>query len=294
MRYRPLSGQGAVVSAVSLRLRADTLTHAEAVACIHGAVEQGVNCFDIAGDDTALLDAVGEALRGVDRDLLVLAVRIGADRNFDARALQGRIVDALRRLRVGYINAVILDDPRGDDLSTQALSMLKAGRASGKVRMLGLAGTDDSTDLLMATGAFDLLMLPFNLVSGQRERRRLLEASKRDMAVIGYDPWPQVFRSKGATGQVRTGLLARVFQSRPVDPLAGVGTYAFLDQTPGWTSEEICLGYALTDVKLASVQVEVRDADHLARLAAIADRELPAASAAQVEMARFSEAGAAA
>ncbi|MBW3558750.1 MAG: aldo/keto reductase [Proteobacteria bacterium] len=294
MRYRPLSGQGAVVSAVSLRLRADTLTHAEAVAAIHGAVEQGVNFFDLAGDDVRLLEAVGEALGGVDRDLLVLAVRIGGDRNFDARVLQGRIVDALRRLRVGYVNAVILDQPSGEELSTQTLSMLKAARASGKVRMLGLAGTDESLDLLIATGAFDLLMLPFNLTSGQCERRRLMEASKRDMAVVGYDPWPQMFRAKPATSQAKPGLLARVFQSRPADPLSGVGTYAFLDQTPGWTSEEICLAYALTDVKLASVQVEVTDVDHLARLAAIADRELPPASAAQVEMARFAEAGAAA
>lgn len=293
MRYRPLSGQGAVVSAVSLRLRADTLTHAETVARIHGAVEQGVNFFDIAGDDTRLLDAVGEALGAVDRDLLVLAVRIVADRNFDARVLQARIVDALRRMRVGYVNAVILDDPGADDLSAQTLSMLRAARASGKVRMLGVAGADESMDSHIAMGAFDLLMLPFNLTSGWRERRRLMEATKRDMAVVGHDPWPEAFRSRTAAGQTRPGLLARVFQSKPADPLAGVGTYAFLDQTPGWTSEEICLAYALTDVKLASVQVEVSDVEHLARLAAIADRELPASSAAQVEMARFAETDAA-
>ena len=293
MRYRPLSGQGAVVSAVSLRLRAGALSRPEVVARIHGAVEQGVNFFYLPGDDPELLDAVGEALTSVDRDLLVLAVRIGSDRNFEARALQARIVDALRRLRVGYLNVIILDDPRADDLSAQGLAMLKAARASGKVRMLGVDGVDDAVDTFIGTGAFDLLMLPFNLTSGWRERRRLMEANRRDMAVIGYDPWPDAFRASAGPSAGKSGLLARMFQVRPADPLAGVGTYAFLEQTPGWSSEEICLAYSLTDVKLASVQVEVRDTDHLAQLAAVADRELPAATAAQVEMARFAEAGAA-
>lgn len=290
MRYRPLSGHGTVVSAVSLRLRAGAHGPAETIARIHAAVEQGVNFFDIPGDDPDLLDAVGDALTAVDRDLLVLAVRIGADRNFDARALQGRIVDSLRRLRVSYVNVVVLDEPAADELGTEALSMLKAARASGKVRMLGVAGMDASVDAYIGTDAFDLLLLPFNLTSGWRERRWLLEASKRDMAVVGFDPWPDVFRNKAASAQARPGLLARAFRPRPpVNPLAGVGTYAFLDETHGWTSEEICLAYALTDVKLASVQVEADGPEHLATLAAVADRELPAATAAQVEMARFAE-----
>jgi aryl-alcohol dehydrogenase-like predicted oxidoreductase len=172
--------------------------------------------------------------------------------------------------------------------------MLKAARASGKVRMLGVAGVDDALDACIGLGAFDVLFSPFNLTSGWRERRRLLDAGKRDMAIVGDDPWPEVFRGKSSASQAKPGLLARAFRPRPtIDPLAGVGTYAFLDHTPGWTSEQICLAYALTDVKLASVQVEADDLDHLAMLAAVADRELPAATAAQVEMARFAEAGAA-
>jgi aryl-alcohol dehydrogenase-like predicted oxidoreductase len=288
MRYRPLSGHGAVVSAVSLRLRADTLSPPEAEARVHQAVEQGINFFDIAGHDPELLNAVGRALTAIDRDLLVVAVRLGGDRVFEARALQTRIVDALRRLGVQYLNAVILDDPGPHDLSTQTVAMLKAARAADKVRMLGVAGEDDALDLHTTTGAFDMVLLPFNLTSGLRDRRRLADAAKRDLAVIGYDPWPAEFRSQAAAPQ-RSSLLGRLFQSKPVDPLAGVGTYAFLDQTAGWTSEEICLAYALTDVKLVSVQVEAADAAHLAKLAAIADRELPPATAAQVEMARFSE-----
>lgn len=291
MRYRPLDGAGTVVSAVSLRLRSDRLSPSEVAAWIHGAVEQGVNFFDIPGDDPELLLAVGDALATVERDLLAIAVRLGADRNFGAHPLQARIVDALRRLRVGYLNAIILDEPGVNDLDAQTLSMLKAARASGRVRTLGVAGEDEALDTHIAAGAFDMLVLPFNLTSGWRERRRLIEAQKRDMAIVGFDPWPDPFRNRAAPGQSRPSLLSRAFRPRPADPLAGVGTYAFLDETQGWTSEQICLAYALTDVKLASVQLEATSLEHLAMLAAVADRELPAATAAQVEMARFAEAG---
>lgn len=294
MRYRPLGGQGTVVSAVSLRLRAGELSPDEAIARIHGAVEQGVNFFDLPGDDPTVLSAVGDALTSVDRDLLVLAVRIGRGGDFEAQTLQREIVDALRRLRVNYLNVIIVDDPQPGAPGPQVVSMLKAARASGKVRMLGVAGSDEALDACIALDVFDLLLSPFNLTSGWRERRRLMEAGKRDMAIVGEDPWPEVFRPKAAAAQAPLSLLARAFRPRaPTDPLAGVGTYAFLDQTPSWTSEQICLAYALTDVKLASVQVEADDLEHLAMLAAVADRELPAATAAQVEMARFSEAGAA-
>jgi aryl-alcohol dehydrogenase-like predicted oxidoreductase len=291
VRYRPLGGAGTVVSAISLRLHAGELTPAEVIAWTHGAVEQGVNFFDVPGDDPQLLSAMGEALASVDRDLLALSVRIGSDRDFSAHALQARIVDALRRLRIGYLNAVVLDDPGAHDVDAQTVSMLKAARASGRVRMLGVAGADEALDAHIGLGLFDLLVLPYNLTSGWRERRRLIEAGKRDMAVVGYDPWPEVFRTRSAPGQVKPGLLARAFRPKPADPLVGVGTYAFLDHTHGWTSEQICLAYALTDVKLASVQVEAQSLEHLAMLAAVADRELPAATAAQVEMARFAEAG---
>lgn len=288
MRYRPLGGAGTVVSCISLRLRSGELTPGEAVARIHAAVEQGVNTFDIPADDSELLLAVGEALSAVDRDLLVLVVRIGGDRNFSAHGLQAQIVDSLRRMRVTRLDAVVLDDPAGDELSPEALEMLKAARASGRVRMLGVAGVDEAIDAYISNGAFDLLVLPFNLTTGWRERRRLLEAQKRDMAVVGYDPWPELFRTR-PSAPAKGGLLSRAFRPKPSDPLAGAGTYAFLETTLNWTSEQICLAYALTDLKIATIQIEPESGEHLAELAAVADREMPSGLSAQVEMARFAE-----
>jgi hypothetical protein len=66
-----------------------------------------------------------------------------------------------------------------------------------------------------------------------------------------------------------------------------MGTYAFLDATPGWTPEEICLAFALTEPALASMSLEAEDLDHLIAMAAVTEREMPASVAAQLEMARF-------
>ncbi|MBP7649752.1 MAG: hypothetical protein KA744_07890, partial [Phenylobacterium sp.] len=72
------------------------------------------------------------------------------------------------------------------------------------------------------------------------------------------------------------------------EPLAGAGTYAFLHQTHGWSAEEVCLAYALTEPAFATVQVEQFRAEAIERLALITDKDLPTGVAAQIEMARFS------
>ena len=104
------------------------------------------------------------------------------------------------------------------------------------------------------------------------------------MAVIGCEPHPGAAAAlaEAAGAAAKPGWFAKP------KPLAGVGSYAFLDLTPGWSAEQLCVGYALTEPALATVQTEVRDREHLTMLAEITERVLPAAVSAQIEMARFS------
>jgi aryl-alcohol dehydrogenase-like predicted oxidoreductase len=292
MRYRPFGGSGSVVSAVSLRIPTNSgLTAEGCVALVHAALEQGINYIEAPAGDPEVLYALGEAAAAVERELLVLSLRLGGGepgrRDFSAETLAKQITDALARTGLQQFDVAVLDDPATDELSPQALATMKAARASGRAKMIGVSGVDDAIDAYISVGAFDLLAIPFNLGSGWRERRRLNEASKRDMTVVGYDPWPEQFRRRATADAAPKGLLGRAFGQRHTDPLADAGTYAFLDKTPNWTSEEICLAYALTDVKIATVMLEPRSVEHLEQLAAVADRELPSGVSAQVEMARF-------
>jgi aryl-alcohol dehydrogenase-like predicted oxidoreductase len=154
----------------------------------------------------------------------------------------------------------------------------------GRVRSLGVAGECEALMPHVQAGAFDALITPFNIHSGWRERHMVRIAMERQMAVIGVEPCP-----------VDTGPVADAAKIKPRphwfarrNPLAGVGTYAFLSKTPGWSAEQMCLGYALTEPSLASVQVVVEDGEHLSSLAEVTERDLPAAASAQIEMARFS------
>jgi hypothetical protein len=107
---------------------------------------------------------------------------------------------------------------------------------------------------------------------------------ERQMGVIGRDPFPHALEAlmESAEQKAKPGW----FKKAP--PLAGVGTYAFLGRTHGWTAEQICLAYALTEPSLATVQMPLTDRKHLALLAGVTERDLSSAVSAQIEMARFS------
>ena len=166
-------------------------------------------------------------------------------------------------------------------LKQEAANEAKEARAAGKVRMLGVAGEDDAIDAYIASGAFDLLVTPFNLASGWKQRLRLKAAVERNMGVIGYDHHPRQLRDAAVAAPKPS-----FWGGRP-KALAGAGTYAFLDATPGWTSEALCLAYALTEPCLATVQIVADGQARVESLAQVAECDLPAGVGAQIEMARF-------
>ena len=261
MRYRPLGNTGMSVSAMSLVLSDSVrLREAEWVALIYAALESGINAFEITGSQPALIDGVGQALQAIDRRLVFLAWRLG------------------------YIDAAILDDPHSDEFSPPALDMLRRLKDMGSLHLLGVTGRDDAMDAYISSGAFDLVATPFSLMSGWKERLRVKAAIDRDMVVLGHDYYPDAVREPQQQEAAKAGNWART----AAKALSGVGTYAFLDRTPHWSGEEICLAYAMTEPSLCTVQVPADRIDRIELMAAVCERELPSGVPAQIEMARFS------
>jgi aryl-alcohol dehydrogenase-like predicted oxidoreductase len=130
---------------------------------------------------------------------------------------------------------------------------------------------------------FDALVMPFGLLSNWRDRHLVRTALERGMGVMAHDPCPPQVTSmaKEDTKQTRGGWFKRP------DPLAAAGSHAFLQSTPGWTAEQICLAYTLTEPAIATVQMPVRDVSHMESLAEVPDRNLPSQICAQIEMAHF-------
>jgi aryl-alcohol dehydrogenase-like predicted oxidoreductase len=251
------------------------------------AMENGVNCLEIAaGADVAAL-GVGEALRSVERRLIFLAWRLRGDPNghLTAQQIAQSVREGLAKTGAGYFDLLMMDEAAYETMAPGALDYLLELRRAGHCLQLGVVGDGAAADASIRTGAFDVLATPFSLMSDWQARRRIRDASAANMTLVAYDPFPAAALSRAPTAQpnLRKGLFAKA------DPLAGAGTYAFLEATSGWSSEEICIAYALTEPSFATLQLEAFRPDVIERLAAVPDRDLPTGVAAQIEMARFSE-----
>ncbi len=294
MRFRPLAHQSMALSAISLRLD-DQFQRSAAgwASLVLAALDCGINCFEISGRSPALVDGVGQALATVDRRLIYLIWRFGpgsmpaqyANSAYSPSGMEGLAKAVIARTGLDYLDLIQLDDPGGQDLSAQGLQTLKQMKAEGVVHALGVAGCGEEIDAYISTGAFDVLTTPFNMLSGSRERRRMKFAADRNMSVVGYAFYPEAMLAVTKASKPKRGLLS---WSGSKGPALAPQPYAFLHATSGWTAEEICLAYALTEPSLASVQIEPEDIVHMQTLAEVAERELPAGLPAQIEMSRFS------
>ncbi len=273
MRYRPYGKSGHVVSAVSLLLDG-SVRHSvrDWRNLIAAAMDLGVNGFEIAGDSPILIEAVTGAFAEIERDLLFIAWRPWA-----LPLEPGQTIEALlARTGLEYLDLINFD------VAPPTADVLERIRLMRWVRSYGLTSDDEETDQLISRGAFDCLTTCYSPVSGWRERNRLKAAAERGLAVIARNVWPESMQPKPV-------LFKKPVLGRRREPLAGVGGYQFLESTPGWTAEEICLAYVLTEPAVTTVRFEIDRIDRLARLAEVPDRDLPTGVAAQIEMARFSQ-----
>ena len=286
MRYRPFGAKGATVSAISLRLEDEPrLKAGDWRNLIFAALESGINCFEINGRSPALLDGAAEAFAAVERRLLFVGWRLGAngERALNTEAARLALSQTLDRLGLDYLDLLTLDDPDANPFDASVVAQLERFEGEGLTHRLGVRGSGPRFDAMAATGAFAAISTAFNLSSGWAERNRVRSAVRNELVVIGEDYWPLALHE-----EKRAFLPKPSLWKRRTDPLAGAGGYEFLTETPGWKADEICLAYALTEPSLATVQITPHSRAEVERLAQIAERDLPTGASAQIEMARFS------
>jgi aryl-alcohol dehydrogenase-like predicted oxidoreductase len=271
------------VSALSLGLNGadDDRKPAQWRDLIHAAFEEGVNTFEIIRPSPALLAGLAEGVSAVKRSLLFIALRINAE--IDELDLAEWVEGVIEQGRLGELN--LLNSDAGAARSAGAQAAMRVLKDMDRADRLGVVGDGELLAEHVEAGGFDAIVAPFSLRSGWRERHLIRRALESQLGVIACDSCPAEIAEllESAQAKVKPGWFKRP------PPLAGAGSYAFLGSTPGWTAEQICLAYALTEPALATVQVTVDDRKHLAELASVTDRELPSAVSAQIEMARFSD-----
>jgi aryl-alcohol dehydrogenase-like predicted oxidoreductase len=291
MRYRPFGGTEMAVSAVSLSL-SDSSAMRDPGAWrnyVYAALECGINAFELTGVNAGKLEGAGQGLRSVDRRLTFVSLRLspGADGEaaYSAGGLRNAIDAAHALTEMPYFDLVTLEEPGDGALPKDGLEALLAMREAGQIKAIGVAGEGSAIDPYINTGKFDALCIPYSLKSGWITRNRMREAIDHNMAIIGYGYYPPNLGAPAPKPMFKTGLWGR----KSAEDLHDEDAYAFLHDTPGWTAEQICLAYALTQPALATIQLPTEAAPRLEELAAVAEREMPPGLAPRIEMARWGD-----
>ena len=283
MRYRPFARSGMAVSALSLSL--DGADGGKKPSdwrdLIHAAFEEGVNAFEIVRPTLALLTGFAEGASVVKRSLIFAALRV--DSGVDAGSLERWVAQVTSRVGIGELNLLTAD--AGATRADGMLAALQRLRSSELVHHLAVAGAGDLLAEDIEADHFDAVVTPFSMLSTWRDRNLVRKALERQMGVIACEPFPPALAGmlEATEEETKPGWFKKP------KPLAGVGTYAFLAATRGWSAEQLCVAYALTEPAISTVQMPVETRERLTELAAAADRDLPSTVSAQIEMARFSE-----
>jgi aryl-alcohol dehydrogenase-like predicted oxidoreductase len=117
-----------------------------AVACVHRALDIGINLIDTANvyGQGAAESVLGEALSGIRRDSYILATKVffpmsDTDRGLSRKQIQMQLERSLQRLRVEHID--LYQCHRYDEQTPleETMAALTAAVRSGKVRYIGFS-----------------------------------------------------------------------------------------------------------------------------------------------------------
>jgi hypothetical protein len=278
VRYRPFAHAGQSVSAITLAIPPG-LKPREADALVCAALENGINGYLIELGDLVGAEALGGACAVVERRMLVIHLRTRPPIDRPAAALQATLAAG----GLGSADSLLLDLSGEAAIDPGELLELEALRRDRLVARLGVWGEGEAVDAQLARFTFDVLGTSYNVRSGWAERNRIKAATERGMDILGFGFHIDAAKALTAEHAPKPGL--RNLFHRPTQGV--VHAYDFLRQTPGWTSEQLTLAYALTEPALASVVVQTNDVRQIVALAAAVEREMPPSAAAQIEIARF-------
>jgi aryl-alcohol dehydrogenase-like predicted oxidoreductase len=213
MQMRKLGATGLEVSALSLGAAFVTRGDGEqrgqrgADSIVKAALDSGINLIDTSADYAESEAAVGEALRGERREVII-STKIGPrSPGFDPRSkrqLRGCVEESLRLLRVDVIDILMIHEPDRpgqidwwEDLVEfrgPVIEVMQELKDEGLVRFTGLGGTTAYEIVPMfASGFFDVVLTAFNysLLWREAEIELIPEARRRGMGVMLGSPTQQ-------------------------------------------------------------------------------------------------------
>lgn len=239
-----------------------------AVATIRHALDRGITYFDTApsyGDGNSE-SIFGEALEGVTAPYTLATKCAWSGESGTAAAVVASVEASLRRLRRDAVDVVQLHG--GMFTESDARHILEGGpldgltrlRDAGKVRFLGFSCEEPFTALpLLASGAFDVAQLRYNLLNHQAAEHALPAAREADIAVAVMRP-------------MTSGILPRILADLAPEWLAARDPYS------------VCLSFVLSDPRVHTALFGARWREEVDRNIALVDGFAPPLDMAKVPL----------
>jgi aryl-alcohol dehydrogenase-like predicted oxidoreductase len=181
MKYNPFINSSPPISEIGLgawQLGENTdwesLSEEEAIGLVKKSIEWGVNFFDTApnyGLGTSEI-RLGKALRGTDRDQIVINTKFGhnasGELNYSPNVIRESLEGSLLRLQVDYVDSFIFHSPPFeylDGTKNDHYNILETLKDEGKIRAYGASvDTAEEMKLLMNTTSCDVIEAFFNIL----------------------------------------------------------------------------------------------------------------------------------
>jgi len=165
----------------------------EAIELVKKSIELGVNFFDTApnyGFGTSE-ERLGKALKGVDRDRIVINTKFGhtvsGELDYRSDAIRRSLEGSLRRLQTDYVDSIILHNPPFkmlDGNKNDHYEVLEQLKDEGKIKAYGASlDTSEEMKLLMETTGSEVVEAFFNIFH-QEAAEAFDEAQKRGVGII--------------------------------------------------------------------------------------------------------------
>jgi aryl-alcohol dehydrogenase-like predicted oxidoreductase len=149
MQFRKLGHSDLVVSEIALGswlTLAGGIDAATAEACVHRALDLGINFIDTANEygRGAAETLLGNALRGIDRDSYVLATKVffpmsDTDRGLSAPQIRKQLDASLERLRTDHVDLYQCHRYDPETPLEETMEALTAAVQAGKTRSIGFS-----------------------------------------------------------------------------------------------------------------------------------------------------------
>jgi predicted aldo/keto reductase-like oxidoreductase len=168
------------------------LSKADAVKLLREAIGLGINFIDTAHGYADSEEKIGEGIRGIQREKLVIASKSPAN---DKKTFDENLDLSLKRLGVDYIDIYQLHNVGSQARRDAVLApggafegLLEAVK-SGKVRFPAFSGHSIPIAMeLMKSGGFAAVQIPFNYIDRDAESEIIPLAHELDMGFIAMKP----------------------------------------------------------------------------------------------------------